>query len=539
MTIINGTITQGDDNIIADGANDRFDVLAGNDTVRSGAGDDSILGSFGNDSISGQDGNDTLLGGDQRDTLDGGNGNDTLFGGNDNDTLIGGTGNNLMNGNAGNDTLIAANGLDAAPGDLGDTLFGGAGIDELRVDGASSYVLTNTTLNVGNVLVHQLPVATTIAEGKVQGVIERISLTGNSFGNTIDASAALLADRTFLNGREGSDNIIGSQGLDQITGGDGADSIVGGAGFNFIDGNDDNDTLIGGNDGNNLEGNAGNDVVQGGAGDDSFRDGVFDGAGDDRYIGGEGDDELFVNGGEQFRSEDIRFQLGTIGISDVVQLKGGKVIPGGNIDDSATGTDTLEGIETVQINGTEGSNVIDAAGFDGDVIFRGLGGSDRLIGGNGNDSLQGTGVTGNAVFDPPLIISNDTLSGGLGNDTLDGGGFGGDTDILTGGNAFNGVGSADTFQILDGYRGTGHAVITDFSVQDGDELRLRFPFQGSPSDFTFVQQNFNPNNPTTGTNSSSILDTVVFFGAPSAGDVITVLEDVNVNASTPGVEIFG
>jgi Ca2+-binding RTX toxin-like protein len=524
MTIISGTITQGDDNIVADGADDRFDVLAGNDTVRSGAGDDSILGSFGNDSLFGDDGNDTLLGGDQRDTLDGGNNDDTLFGGNDNDTLIGGMGNNLMNGNAGDDTLIAANGLDAAPGDIGDTLFGGAGIDELRVEGASSYVLTNTTLNVGNVLVHQLPVATTIAEGKVQGVIERIRLTGNSFGNIIDASAALLADRTFLNGREGSDNIIGSQGLDQISGGDGADSLVGGTGFNFIDGNDDNDTLIGGDDGNNLDGNAGDDSVQGGAGDDSFGDGVFDGAGDDRYIGGEGDDFLFVNGGEQFSSEDIRFELGTIGISDTIQLKGGKVISGGNIDDSATGTDTLEGIETVQINGTEGRNTINAFNFEGDVIFRGFGGNDNLVGGSGNDSLQGDG------------FSNDTLKGNSGDDTLDGGGFGGDTDVLTGGNAFNGVGSADTFQIVDRYKGTGHAVITDFSVQDGDELRLRFPFQGSASDFTFVQQNFNTGS---GFNSSSVLDTVVFFGAPSAGDVITVLEDVNVNASTPGVEIFG
>jgi Ca2+-binding RTX toxin-like protein len=530
MTIINGTITQGDDNITGDNNPDRIDALAGNDTVRGNGGNDSLFGNFGNDSLLGGNDNDSLLGGDQRDTLDGGNNNDTLLGGLDNDSLIGGTGNNRIDADAGNDTLIAANGTNAAPGDLGDTLFGGEGQDELRVEGASSYLLTNTTLNVGNTLIHQLPVAI----NKEQGVIESVRLTGNSFGNTIDASQALLGDRTFLNGREGSDNIIGSQGLDQISGGDGADSLVGGTGFNFIDGNDSNDTLIGGDDDNNLEGGAGNDSVQGGAEGDFFEESISDGAGDDHYIGGEGDDFLSIDDG-QFSSEDIRFELGTIGISDVIQLKGGKVIPGGNIDDSATGTDTLEGIETVQIFGTEGSNRINAANFDGDVIFRGNGGNDNLIVGRGNDSLLGAGSTGNAVFDPPLLPSNDTLSGGLGNDTLNGGGFGGDTDRLTGGTASNGVSSDDTFQIFDNYRGTGHAFITDFSEQDGDELRLRFRAQESASDFTFVQQNFNSG----GTNSSSVLDTVVFFGAPANGDVITVLEDISINATTPGVEIFG
>ncbi len=521
MTIISGTITQGDDNITGDNNPDRIDALAGNDTVRGNGGNDSLAGSFGNDSLLGGNDNDSLLGGDQRDTIDGGNNNDTLDGGNDNDSLIGGTGNNLVRGGAGNDTLIAANGTNAAPGDFGDTLFGGEGKDELRVEGASSYVLTNTTLNVGNTLIHQLP----IASNKTEGVIESVRLTGNSFGNTIDASQALLEDRTFLFGREGNDNIIGSQGLDQISGGDGSDSLVGGAGFNFIDGNDGNDTLIGGDDDNNLEGGAGNDLVQGGAEGDFFEDSIFDGAGDDRYIGGGDDDELFFNGDGKFNSENINFTLtSSFSNPDNSVLIGGKLIPPtSNFDDSATGTDTLEGIDSVQINATAGFNRIDATGFNGDVILRGFGGNDQLFGGRGDDSLQGDG------------FSNDRLSGGLGNDTLDGGGFGGDTDILTGGNAFNGVGSADTFQIGDGYRGTGHAVINDFSIQDGDKLRLRF--QNSISDFTFVQQNF-PNTGT-GTNSSALLDTVVFFGSPAAGDIITVVEDVGINPTTPGVEIFG
>jgi Ca2+-binding RTX toxin-like protein len=526
MTIINGSITQGDDRIVTDNESDRIDALAGNDTVFGNGGNDSLFGNFGNDSLLGGNDNDSLLGGEQRDTIDGGNNNDTIDGGIDNDSLIGGTGNNLIKGGAGNDTLIAANGTNAAPGDLGDTLFGGEGKDTLRVEGASSYILTNTTLNVGNVLIHQLPVAS----NKAEGVIESIRLNGNSLGNTIDASAALLEDRTFLFGREGSDNIIGSQGLDQISGGSDADSLVGGAGFNFIDGDGGNDTLIGGNDDNNLEGGAGNDLVQGGTKGDFFEDSIFDEAGDDRYIGGGGDDDFSFFSGASFNggnSENISYRLASsFSNPDNAVLTGGKLIPGtANFDDSATGTDTLEGIENVQISGTRGLNRIDAFNYNGDVILNGLGGNDNIIGGRGNDSLRGDG------------FSNDRLSGNLGNDTLDGGGFGGDTDILTGGNAFNGVGSADTFQIIDGYRGTGNAVISDFSVQDGDILRLRFPFQGSPSDFTFVQQNF-PNTGT-GTNSSSVLDTGIFFGAPSAGDLIAIVEDVNITATTPGVEIFG
>ncbi|MCU0534402.1 MAG: hypothetical protein MUD14_10970 [Hydrococcus sp. Prado102] len=521
MTIISGTITQADDNIIADGGDDRFDVLAGNDRVTSGAGNDSISGSFGNDTLLGGNNNDVLLGQDNRDSLEGQAGNDTLEGGNDNDFLSGGTGNNLVNGGAGNDTLVAANGIITEPGDIGDTLIGGAGIDELRVEGASNYVLTNDLISVGG-LIHRY---SAVADNKAEGAIEKVRLTGNTADNTIDASAALLIDRTFLFGNQGNDTIKGSQGLDQISGGSGNDSLVGGAGFNFIDGNDGNDILIGGNDDNNLEGGAGNDIVQGGAEGDFFQESLFDGAGDDRYIGLGGDD-FFALDGNSFSSDNISFNLITTASDPNKSLLTGGKFVFGNLDDSATGTDTLEGIETVQISGTAGRNTINAFNFNQDVILIGNGGGDNLQGGRGNDSLRGS------------FSDSDTISGGLGNDTLIGnGGFNtGEIDILRGGNIFNGVQSADTFEIGDGYRQAGHAIITDFSVQDGDKLRLRFPFQGSASDFTFVQKNFNP---VSSTNNSSILDTVIFFGSSSANDIIAVVEDVSITATTPGVEIFG
>lgn len=559
MAIISGSITTGNDIIVADAANDLIDALTGSDSVRGGDGNDTLIGSAGNDTLDGEAGNDSLDGGAGSDVLTGGTGNDILNGGdgvgidrvkesgdfnftlkdislvgNGSDRLIsieaaqltGGAGNNLidasaftlgnvtLDGGAGNDTVLGGAGNDTLTGGLGnDSINGGAGNDRLTETGNVNFTLTNTTLTGNGV--------------DTFSSIESVRIDGGAGNNIIDASAALLADRTFLFGGAGNDTIRGSKGLDQISGGSGNDSLVGGAGFNFIDGNDGNDTLIGGDDDNNLEGGAGNDFVQGGAKGDFFEDSLFDGAGDDHYIGGAGDD-FFVLNGDTFSSDNISFRLVTTA-SDPNKslLTGGKFQLGGNLDDSATGTDTLEGIETVQISGTAGKNTIDAANYNRDVILKGNGGGDRLFGGRGNDSISGS------------FSDNDSLTGGLGNDTLDGnGGFNtGEIDILVGGTTFNGVQSTDTFQVLDGYRGAGHVVISDFSLQDGDKLRLRFPFQGSASDFTFVQQNF-PNTGT-GTNSSALLDTVIFFGSPSANDIVAVLEDVNITATTPGVEIFG
>ncbi|MBD2530845.1 hypothetical protein H6G97_15170 [Nostoc flagelliforme FACHB-838] len=524
MAIINGSITPADDKILANGDNDKIDALAGNDTVNGGAGNDTLIGNFGNDSLFGGVGNDSLDGGFNRDTLDGGAGNDTLNGGDDNDSLSGGTGNNRLNGGAGKDILIAQNGNSPSVGDVGDTLIGGADNDELRVEGASNYVLTNDRLFVGN-LVHQF------------SEVERVKLTGTAGNDTINASQALLLDRTDLFGGAGNDTIIGSRGLDQINGGDGNDSIVGGAGFNFLRGNNGNDTLIGGNDNNNLNGGEGNDFLQGGAGRDSFSDSAFDGAGDDQYIGGAGEDFLFIQG-------DNNFELFSfVNDPNKSQLKGGKFGPGANLDDSATGTDTLQNIESVEIQGGASNNRIDASRANQNIslFLNGRDGSDILLGGSGNDQLSGgldnDRLDGNAGNDRLIGDSgNDILGGGQGNDTLSGGGNfnSGEIDILTGGLAFGGVQSADTFSLNDSYRQAGNAIITDFSVLDGDKIALR----GSASDYTFVQQNFNTNNSIGSgifSNDSSILDTVIFFGSPLSGDIIAVAEDVSISAITSGV----
>ena len=126
-------------------------------------------------------------------------------------------------------------------------------------------------------------------------------------------------------------------------GGAAADRIVGDSGANF------------------LKGNGGADALTGGEGDDSL-DG---GAGTDRVV----------------EQGDVNF---TLGASTLAGL----------------GTDTLMSIEQAFLTGGAGANTIDASGFAGVVVLRGLGGADSLtgclgrdilIGGDGGDALNGGG----------------------------------------------------------------------------------------------------------------------------------------------------
>nr|ADO19311.1 hypothetical protein Nfla_9703 [Nostoc flagelliforme str. Sunitezuoqi] len=152
MTIISGTITDGNDIIVADAANDLIDALAGNDSVRGGDGNDTLIGN---------DGNDTLIGSVGNDILNGGAGNDTLLGGTRNDTLTGGAGNDILNGGAGSDrveesgnvnftlsnTALIGNGTDSLVGIESVFLTGGVGNNSLN---ASAFTLGSVTLNGGD-----------------------------------------------------------------------------------------------------------------------------------------------------------------------------------------------------------------------------------------------------------------------------------------------------------------------------------------------------------------------------------------------------
>lgn len=175
---------------------------AANETINGNAGEDILLGNGGADIINGNAGNDQL---------NGGIGNDTLSGGDGNDVLTGGSGNDTVSGGAGGDRFVAT------IGDGNDTIAGGTGIDTIDLSGTSAGAVVNTLF---------------VSSGDV----------GFDFISSIE-------------------NIIGSQGSDNITTN---------GGVNVIDGQGGNDTINAGGSDDIVIGGTGNDSLNGGAGNDTF-----------------------------------------------------------------------------------------------------------------------------------------------------------------------------------------------------------------------------------------------------------------------------
>ena len=109
----------------------------------------------------------------------------------------------------------------------------------------------------------------------------------DSGGETYSESFAInLIDVNELLGTNGADNITGTQLADVIHGLAGNDQLSGGQGNDVLYGNDDNDQLFGDDGSDMLFGGAGNDVAFGGDGNDVY---VFEALGDtDSFSGGNG-----------------------------------------------------------------------------------------------------------------------------------------------------------------------------------------------------------------------------------------------------------
>ena len=317
----------------------------------------TLFGAGGADTLRGGSGADLLVGNSGEDTLEGGDGNDRLLGGSSTDWLDGGSGDDLVNGQGGQrDSLIG--------GDGDDTLDGGAGIDWVVGPGGGDWVLADTVL--------------TGAGTDVLLSVERGELAGDEQANTIDAS--------------------GFSGNVTIRGGGGDDTLVGGSGFDMLNGQGGNDSLVAGDGDDRLYGGSGNDWLEGGSGDDRIKG---NGGNLDTLVGGLGDDELIGGGG----TGDVAWET----------LDGDLVLVDGQL--SGVGTDTLSTVETVELVGGAGNNVLDASGYSGDVILRGEGGDDTLLAGAGSDLLDG----GDGNDQLEAGAGADVVRGGDGTDSLDGG----------------------------------------------------------------------------------------------------------------------
>lgn len=244
--------------------NDQANLISG-----EGGADDNLGGDLGNDLVSGGDGNDTTLGG--------AGGDDLMFGGAGDDVdVMGGDGNDVVEGNDGNDNLQGGNGADDVFPGLGtDTANGGAGGSD-TVDYGDIPGPINGNLETGTVTG-----ASTDTIGAFEG------LNGTPAGDTLSGGGTVTTAGAVIKGKQGNDNVVGTNGEDLLLGGQGDDVVNGLGAEDIVRGNDGGDTLQGQAD-DVLRGQGSNDDLNGGGGDDVLNGGT----GTDSCTGGAGVDAL-------------------------------------------------------------------------------------------------------------------------------------------------------------------------------------------------------------------------------------------------------
>jgi len=233
---------------------------------------------------------------------------------------------------------------------------------------------------------------------------------------------------TLATGADVFENIVASDGNDQITGNSLNNRILGMRG---------NDTLIGAGGKDTLEGGAGNDVLIGGAGNDK----LFGGSGNDTADYSAETSGIVVTNGSSVTGSGI----GTDTLKKITKILGGSgddVMTGGNSKNSFYG------------NG--GNDIIDGAGGN-DKLFGGAG-NDTLIGGTGNDVLIGGSGNDTADYSAEtsgIVVTNGSsvTGSGIGTDTLKKitniiGGSG--DDSIEGGNSKNSLSGGDGNDMLFG-----------------------------------------------------------------------------------------
>ncbi|PRD40778.1 hypothetical protein C5748_25180 [Phyllobacterium phragmitis] len=275
----------------------------------------------------------------------------------------------------------------------------------------------------------------------------------------------------YLEDMIGRNELYGEAGNDVL---EGAGKLNGGAGSDTILGSDGNDELIAGNDAqgdvNYLQGYGGNDKLTGGAG----RDFMNGGEGKDSVNGLAGDDVIYASPGKDIL-------MGSAG-HDVLSFE--------YVDEAVTGNFetrqfsgqwfSIDSVGRAKISSFEeaiGSDVDDDLTAGGEtLILSGAGGSDHLIGTEGNDQLHayyadagGDGYESNWLEGKG---GDDVLTGSSGDDMLDAG-TGNDTIRLLGGVdwVLTGAGA----DVVDLRAASGLKVITT-TAEEGEIDRLLLGF---------------------------------------------------------------
>ncbi|MEI6746321.1 MAG: calcium-binding protein [Methylococcaceae bacterium] len=438
---------------IMDGLNDEERKLAGSwdtELLKKGlwSGEfyaDYINSKFdGNDTFYGMDGNDWIIGWDGDDYLDGGEGNDSIYGdGADygkggNDWIIGGLGDDFIDGGTGSDiayytgkkssyTIYKSQGIRTINGpDGNDTL---ENVDMFAFyDGIStSFYFMGSSANDdvqgslqadtfdgfdGNDTLRGAGGNDVLASYSHDGRDEYGQYASDSFGRPTPKSG-WYQDKDFLYGEDGDDMLIGNKGDDSIEGGNGNDTLSGDYGNDFLSGGKGDDVIYSIDFSNDfyINGEKINFYINQGKikidGNTFPTTELYDN--NDTLYGGEGNDVFYISSQESYAygdEGDDTFYLGDINYSTIY---------GGDGNDTIKKNDGSSGSE-IWLDGGEGN---DSLILGWQAYF-----GSTLIGGNGNDTLQGGSyMLGGDGDDEFYVVDNGisptaVIDGGTGKNTL-------------------------------------------------------------------------------------------------------------------------
>lgn len=204
----------GADRILGGGGSDRIDAGRGNDLIEGGNGSDRIFGGAGVDTIRGNRGNDRIFGGaGNMDFTDAGLGDDFVSGGSGSfDRVIGGVGNDRLRGGAGDEDVLR--------GDHGADLFdGGQGDHDVASFAVSGF---DGPIQGGQGVIVDLEVGRASQDGN-----DRLTGTEDVIGTAFDDSLRGNTARNVLYGGGGNDHLSGVGGGDRAVAGAGSDVCVG------------------------------------------------------------------------------------------------------------------------------------------------------------------------------------------------------------------------------------------------------------------------------------------------------------------------
>ncbi len=228
---------------------------------------------------------------------------------------------------------------------------------------------------------------------KIVGTKAPDVIVAGSGGNTIYGEGG----NDLICAGDGNDAIFGGRGNDTVFGEEGDDTIHGERGSDDLDGGGGEDRVIGENGNDQLGGGAGErDQVSGGPGDDSLNggDGDFDvlvgGPGNDAIDGGPGAHDIASYAGTG-GPVTINLGAGTVSGAEGEHLSGIEDAIGGSGDDTLTG----DGASANRLDGGPGDDDLDAAG-PGDEAFGGPG-SDECGGDFGAETSCGPEGGGSAT----------------------------------------------------------------------------------------------------------------------------------------------